>query len=41
MAWTTVPQPKEDEEQTIKPKQMTDEEIRELINEKLKELRSK
>lgn len=40
MAWTQVPEPKE-EEKALQPKQMTDEEIRELINEKLKELRSK
>lgn len=40
MAWTQVPEPKE-EEKTLQPKQMTDEEIRELINERLKELRSK
>lgn len=40
MAWTSVPAPQE-EESTVQPKKMTDEEIRQLIEEKLKELRSK
>lgn len=40
MAWTSIPTPQE-EEKTVQPQKMTDEEIRELIEEKLKELRSK
>lgn len=39
MAWTTVPTPQE--EKTVQPQKMTEEEIRNLIEEKLKELRSK
>ena len=40
MAWTTVPTPQE-EEKTVQPQKMNEEEIRNLIEEKLKELRSK
>lgn len=40
MAWTPIPAPQQ-EEKTVQPQKMTEEEIRRLIEEKLKELRSK
>ena len=40
MAWTPIPAPQQ-EEKTVQPQKMTEEEIRHLIEEKLKELRSK
>lgn len=40
MAWTQIP-PQEEEPKTLQPKKLTEEEIKQIIEEKLKELRSK